>query len=77
MNHRWLIGVRRDTSHSRVLLIPGYSRDDLRRRGLVNDDDQFLQKPFAPVDPARKLRKVLDRAGEEKAGPHPGGSDAG
>ena len=59
-----------------VLLISGYSRDDLRRRGLVDDDDQFLQKPFAPVDLARKVRELLDRAEEDKARPHPGGSDA-
>jgi two-component system, cell cycle sensor histidine kinase and response regulator CckA len=60
-----------------VLLISGYSRDDLRRRGLVDDDDQFLQKPFAPADLARKVREVLDRTDEAKAIPHPGGSDAG
>ncbi|HET7423819.1 MAG TPA: response regulator, partial [Gemmatimonadales bacterium] len=60
-----------------VLLISGYSRDDLRRRGLVDDEDQFLQKPFAPQDLARKVREVLDRAEEDKAGPHPGGSAAG
>jgi DNA-binding response OmpR family regulator len=59
-----------------VLLISGYSRDDLRRRGLVDDDDQFLQKPFAPMDLARKVREVLDRAEGEKAGPRPGRSDA-
>ena len=59
-----------------VLLISGYSRDDLRRRGLVDDDDQFLQKPFAPMDLARKVREVLDRAEEEKAGRRPGRSDA-
>jgi CheY-like chemotaxis protein len=60
-----------------VLLISGYSRDDLRRRGLVDDDDQFLQKPFAPLDLARKVREVLDRAEEEKVGHRPGRSDAG
>jgi CheY-like chemotaxis protein len=59
-----------------VLLISGYSRDDLHRRGLVDDDDQFLQKPFAPVELARKVREVLDRAEEEKAG-HPGRTDEG
>jgi signal transduction histidine kinase len=58
-----------------VLLISGYSRDDLRRRGLVDDDDQFLQKPFAPMDLARKVREVLDRAEGGKPG-HPGTSDA-
>jgi two-component system, cell cycle sensor histidine kinase and response regulator CckA len=60
-----------------VLLISGYSRDDLRRRGLVDDDDQFLQKPFAPADLARKVREVLDRTEEGKAGAAPDGSDAG
>jgi len=58
-----------------VLLISGYSRDDLRRRGLVDEEDQFLKKPFAPVDLARKVREVLDRAEEEKSG-HPGSSGA-
>ncbi|HKT60581.1 MAG TPA: ATP-binding protein [Gemmatimonadales bacterium] len=58
-----------------VLLISGYSRDDLRRRGLVDDEDQFLQKPFAPVELARKVREVLDQADGGKAG-HAGRSDA-
>jgi hypothetical protein len=60
-----------------VLLISGYSRDDLRRRGLVDDDDQFLQKPFAPADLARKVREVLDRTVVGMAGAAPDGSDAG
>jgi CheY-like chemotaxis protein len=59
-----------------VLLISGYSRDDLRRRGLVDDDDQFLQKPFAPVELARKVRELLDLAEKGKAEPHPGRSGA-
>ena len=44
-----------------VLLISGYSRDDLARRGLILGSDAFLQKPFAPLDLARKVREALDR----------------
>ena len=62
---------------SRYCFISGYSCDDLRRRGLVDYDDQFLQKPFAPMDLARKVREVLDRAEEEKVSPRPDRNDAG
>jgi signal transduction histidine kinase len=44
-----------------VLLISGYSRDDLCRRGLIQEDEPFLQKPFTPMDLARKVRGMLDR----------------
>ena len=43
-----------------VLLMSGYSLDDLRRRGMIDDGEPFLQKPFAPADLARKVREVLD-----------------
>jgi len=49
-----------------VLLISGYSRDDLCRRGLIQEGDSFLQKPFTPMDLARKVRAMLDR-GDDSA----------
>jgi two-component system, cell cycle sensor histidine kinase and response regulator CckA len=44
-----------------VLLISGYTHEDLVRRGILADGEFFLQKPFAPVDLAKKVREVLDR----------------
>ncbi|HET9040463.1 MAG TPA: ATP-binding protein, partial [Gemmatimonadales bacterium] len=45
-----------------VLLISGYAYEDLIRRGMIEDGEPFLQKPFSPLDLARKVREVLDRA---------------
>jgi nitrogen-specific signal transduction histidine kinase/CheY-like chemotaxis protein len=51
-----------------VLLISGYSHDDLCRRGLIQEDDPFLQKPFTPADLARRVREVLDLGDDSGAG---------
>jgi CheY-like chemotaxis protein len=62
--------LRAQLSHGRadlpVLLISGYTLDDLRRRGMIDDGASFLQKPFAPLDLARKVREVLDQTETRK-----------
>jgi two-component system cell cycle sensor histidine kinase/response regulator CckA len=44
-----------------VLFISGFADEDVIGRGLLEAGRPFLQKPFALVDLARKVREVLDR----------------
>ena len=45
----------------RVLFTSGYASDQVLRRGITADDDQtFLEKPFAPEELERALRRALD-----------------
>ena len=43
-----------------VLFMSGYTDDDVVRRGLLDPDAPFLQKPFMAADLSRKVREVLD-----------------
>jgi len=43
------------------LLMSGYTDDDVLRRGVLQGDTAFLQKPFSPEQLGRKVRAVLDR----------------
>ena len=45
----------------RVLYMSGYTEHDILRRGLVQRDTAFLQKPFTASSLARAVRSVLDR----------------
>jgi DNA-binding NarL/FixJ family response regulator len=47
---------------ARVLLISGYTDDDILRRGILDPRMAFLQKPFTPGALAQKVREVLDAA---------------
>jgi CheY-like chemotaxis protein len=42
------------------LLMSGYTDDDVLRRGVLQGETAFLQKPFTPDQLARKVRSVLD-----------------
>ena len=44
----------------RVLYMSGYTEHDILRRGLVQEDTAFLQKPFTAAALARAVRSVLD-----------------
>ena len=44
-----------------VLYTSGYTGDEVVRRGLVAAGVAFLQKPFAPEDLLRRVRRMLDR----------------
>jgi CheY-like chemotaxis protein len=50
----------------RVLFMSGYTDDEVMRRGVINGQTAFLQKPFTPDLLAHKVREVLDA-------PSPGG----
>jgi len=45
----------------KVLLVSGYTNDEVVRRGISRKNAAFIQKPFAAEDLMRKVREVLDR----------------
>jgi CheY-like chemotaxis protein/two-component sensor histidine kinase len=46
----------------RVLFMSGYTDDEVVRRGVIDGQTAFLQKPFTPDLLAHKVRQVLDLA---------------
>jgi PAS domain S-box-containing protein len=46
--------------HIKILFMSGYIGDDIVRQGIQEKDVPFLQKPFAPIALARRVREVLD-----------------
>lgn len=46
----------------KVLLISGYTDDEILRRGILDSVTPFLQKPFTPPALLSKVRQVLDAA---------------
>jgi two-component system, cell cycle sensor histidine kinase and response regulator CckA len=59
--------LARDRPGLPVLFISGFAGEDVIRRGLLEAGRPFLQKPFALVDLARKVREVLDRTATTSA----------
>ncbi|MCP9472491.1 MAG: PAS domain S-box protein [Nitrospira sp.] len=47
---------------AKVLYMSGYPDHPVFKKGEVNLETNFLQKPFTPVNLAHKVREVLDRA---------------
>jgi signal transduction histidine kinase len=45
---------------TRVLFMSGYTDDEVMRRGVIDGQTAFLQKPFTPDLLAHKVREVLD-----------------
>jgi len=45
----------------KLLYISGYMSDIILRKGALDADTPYLQKPFSPIDLARKVREILDR----------------
>ncbi|MGD0036724.1 MAG: response regulator, partial [Bacteroidota bacterium] len=44
----------------KVLFMSGYPSDIVAHRGVLEEDVEFLQKPFTPVILAKKIREVLN-----------------
>jgi DNA-binding response OmpR family regulator len=50
-----------------VLFISGYTDDEIVRRGLLQEGQPFLQKPFTPEALAAQVTRLLkQRAGSEE-----------
>ena len=45
-----------------VIYMSGYTNSAIVHQGVLDDDSTFIQKPFAPEDLARVVRKVLGPA---------------
>ena len=48
--------IKRERSHTRVLLMSGYTDDALAHHGVLDEGLSFLEKPFSPSGLARKVR---------------------
>ena len=44
----------------RVLFMSGYTNDEVMRNGILDHRTPYLQKPFTPIQFARKVRRTLD-----------------
>jgi PAS domain S-box-containing protein len=53
-------GVKTLRPDMKILFVSGYPTDEVVRRGILQATMPFLQKPFKPVQLARKVREVLD-----------------
>jgi len=53
--------LARRTSGLRTLYMSGYTSDQVLRHGLVQEQVDFIQKPFSPLELLRKVREVLDK----------------
>jgi PAS domain S-box-containing protein len=49
----------------RVLFMSGYTDDEVMRRGVIDGQTAFLQKPFTPDLLAHKVREVLDTPAQQ------------
>lgn len=48
----------------KVIFMSGYTDDAITRHGVLETGINFIQKPFRPEELAKKVRQVLDAAGE-------------
>ena len=44
----------------KIILMSGYTEDSVLKRGILEAELAFMQKPFTPTALARKVRDVLD-----------------
>ncbi|HVN48108.1 MAG TPA: two-component regulator propeller domain-containing protein [Bacteroidota bacterium] len=45
--------------HLKTLFISGYTSDIVAKRGVLDEDTQFLHKPFTPVQLLQKIRSII------------------
>jgi two-component system cell cycle sensor histidine kinase/response regulator CckA len=53
--------VRATRPAARILFVSGYTDDKVVRRGVLHGEEDFLQKPFTPMELAQRVRAALDR----------------
>ena len=49
----------------RVVFMSGYTADEVLRQGVLEEQVEFLQKPFTPDNLTRRLLRLLERDGGE------------
>ncbi len=52
--------IRECWSDFKVLYLSGYTFNVVAKKGIIDSETAFLQKPFEPIALARKVREVLD-----------------
>jgi CheY-like chemotaxis protein len=53
--------LRQSNPETAVLFMSGYSDEAVTRRGVVDPNASFLEKPFATADLARRVREILEQ----------------
>ena len=44
----------------KVIYVSGYTEDAVTRRGVLDANSAYVQKPFSPSSLLRKVREILD-----------------
>jgi hypothetical protein len=52
-----MLAIRSDI---KAIFISGYTKDILKKTGMIEEDLHFLTKPLRPAELASKVREVLD-----------------
>ncbi len=58
--HELAVKIKEIHPDCRILLMSGYTEDSVLRRGILDADLAFMQKPFTPSALAKKVREILD-----------------
>jgi PAS domain S-box-containing protein len=67
--------VRARHPEARVLFVSGYTEDAVVRHGVLEENTNFLQKPFMPAALVLKVREILDQAQPEGGAEQAGGGE--
>ncbi|MFZ0390064.1 MAG: response regulator, partial [Calditrichia bacterium] len=52
--------LKQISPRSRILFMSGYTDEAISKHGILDLEYPFIQKPFAPLEIARKVREILD-----------------
>jgi two-component system cell cycle sensor histidine kinase/response regulator CckA len=53
--------IRAMRPDARILFVSGYTDDKVVHRGVLHGEEDFMQKPFTPMELAQRVRAALDR----------------
>jgi DNA-binding NarL/FixJ family response regulator len=59
--HQVAESLRARHPEASVLFVSGYTDDAVVRHGILEEQTNFLQKPFTPASLAQMVREILDR----------------